>query len=60
MTCEPEECFYALNDCKANVVVVENPMQLDKILQVLIPNLNTLSKSSHGNYGSGVFVHFFV
>ena len=35
MTGGPEECFYALKDCKANAVVVESQMQLDKILQVV-------------------------
>lgn len=39
MTCGPEECFYALRDCKANAVVVENEMQLNKILQVAIYRL---------------------
>ena len=30
----PEACHYVLNDCKANVCVVENQKQLDKILEV--------------------------
>ena len=32
----PEACWYVLNDCEANVVIVENQKQLDKILQVSI------------------------
>ena len=31
----PEACWYVLNDCEANVVVVENEKQLNKILQVI-------------------------
>ena len=30
----PDACLYVLGDCKANVVVVEDQKQLDKILQV--------------------------
>ena len=30
----PDVCLYILGDCKANVVVVEDQSQLDKILQV--------------------------
>lgn len=30
----PEACHYIIEDCKANIVVVENQKQLDKILQV--------------------------
>ena len=29
-----EACFHVLSDCEANVVVVENQTQLDKILEV--------------------------
>ena len=32
----PEACWYVLNDCEANVVIVENQKQLDKTLQVSI------------------------
>ena len=31
----PEACHYILENCKANVVVVENQKQLDKILAVM-------------------------
>ena len=30
----PEDCYSILENCKANIVVVENQEQLDKILQV--------------------------
>lgn len=30
----PEACHYVASDCKANIIVVENQKQLDKILQV--------------------------
>ena len=30
----PDACHYVLEDCKSNIVVVENQKQLDKILQV--------------------------
>ena len=33
-TNSPEACWYVLNDCEANVVVVENEKQLEKILEV--------------------------
>jgi len=33
-TNSPEACHYILEDCKANIVVVENQKQLDKILEV--------------------------
>ena len=33
-TNSPDACFYVLDDCKANIVVVEDQNQLDKILQV--------------------------
>ena len=36
MTNGPEACWYVLNDCKANIVIVEDQKQLDKILQVSI------------------------
>ena len=29
-----EACFHVLSDCEANVAVVENQIQLDKILEV--------------------------
>ena len=35
-TSNPEECHYILKDCKANIVVVENQKQLDKVLEVAI------------------------
>lgn len=33
-TNSPDACLYVANDSKANVIVVENQKQLDKILQV--------------------------
>ena len=33
-TNSPEACQYILDNCKANVCVVENQKQLDKVLQV--------------------------
>ena len=30
----PDACHYVANDCKANIIVVENQKQLDKILEV--------------------------
>ena len=33
-TNSPEACYYILENCKANIVVVENQKQLDKILEV--------------------------
>ena len=33
-TNSPEACQFVVDDCKANVVVVENQKQLDKILKV--------------------------
>ena len=35
-TNNPEECHFVANGCKANVIVVENQEQLDKILKVSI------------------------
>lgn len=32
----PEACQYVASDSKANIIVVENQKQLDKILQVLL------------------------
>ena len=41
-TNNPEACRYVAHDCKANILVVENQKQLDKILQVgLISQLFT-------------------
>ena len=34
-TNSPEACYYILDDSKANIAVVENQKQLDKILEVL-------------------------
>lgn len=34
-TNSPEACQYVASDSKANIIVVENQKQLDKILQVL-------------------------
>ncbi|XP_070619673.1 long-chain-fatty-acid--CoA ligase ACSBG1 [Erythrolamprus reginae] len=33
-TSSPEACHYIAHDCRANVVVVENQKQLDKIMQI--------------------------
>ncbi len=33
-TNNPEACQYVAHNCKANIIVVENQKQLDKILQV--------------------------
>ena len=42
-TNSPEACYYILENCKANIVVVENQKQLDKILEVCdIQHINTL------------------
>lgn len=30
----PEACQFVAKDCKANIIVVENQKQLDKILEV--------------------------
>ena len=38
----PEACWYVLNDCKANIVIVENEKQLNKILQVMIKLINKI------------------
>ena len=41
-TNNPEACQFVAHDCKANILVVENQKQLDKILQVgLISQLCT-------------------
>ncbi len=32
-----EACHFVANDCKANVIVVENKTQLDKIMAVSFP-----------------------
>ena len=34
-TNSPEACYFILDDSKANIVVVEDQKQLDKILEVL-------------------------
>ncbi|XP_063170458.1 long-chain-fatty-acid--CoA ligase ACSBG1 isoform X2 [Candoia aspera] len=33
-TSSPEACHYVAHDCRANIVVVENQKQLDKIMQI--------------------------
>nr|XP_033776576.1 long-chain-fatty-acid--CoA ligase ACSBG1 [Geotrypetes seraphini] len=33
-TNSPEACHYVANDCRANIIMVENQKQLDKILQI--------------------------
>ena len=39
-TNNPEACFYVLDDCKANIAVVENQTQLEKVLQVRLIDLS--------------------
>lgn len=34
-TNSPEACHYVASDSRANIIVVENQKQLDKILQVI-------------------------
>ena len=40
----PEECHFVATDCKANIIVVEDQQQLDKILEVTY--LATYSKET--------------
>ena len=45
-TSKPEECQFIAEDCEANIIVVENQEQLDKILEVnliLATDLSSLS-----------------
>ena len=35
-TSNPEACYLVADNCKANIIVVENKEQLDKILEVSI------------------------
>uniref|UniRef100_T1IW95 long-chain-fatty-acid--CoA ligase n=1 Tax=Strigamia maritima TaxID=126957 RepID=T1IW95_STRMM len=39
-----EACYHVLNDCEANIVVVENDVQLEKILKIrdLLPHLKAI------------------
>ena len=41
-TSTPEECHFVANDCKANIIVVEDQRQLDKILEVTLMILFTV------------------
>lgn len=43
ITCEPELCRYVAKHSKANVIVVENQKQLDKILQVTVMRMKIAS-----------------
>ena len=36
-TGDVDDCHFVANSCKANIIVVENQKQLDKILEVSIP-----------------------
>uniref|UniRef100_A0A3B4U2G5 Long-chain-fatty-acid--CoA ligase ACSBG1 n=1 Tax=Seriola dumerili TaxID=41447 RepID=A0A3B4U2G5_SERDU len=45
-TNSPEACQYVASDSKANIIVVENQKQLDKILQVLMPHLKAIVQYS--------------
>ena len=50
-TNNPEACQYVAHDCKANILVVENQKQLDKILQVgLIDYISSLNDLLILNY----------
>ena len=49
-TSSPEACFHVLDDCKANIAVVENQTQLDKILQVRLPLIDLSIASVAYNY----------
>ena len=50
-TNNPEACQFAAHDCKANMLVVENQKQLDKILQVgLIDYISSLNDLLRLNY----------
>lgn len=40
-TNSPEACQYVASDSKANIIVVENQKQLDKILQVTLLKYRT-------------------
>lgn len=41
-TNSPDACLYVAHDSRANVIVVENQKQLDKILQVILDVLYLL------------------
>ncbi|XP_075064497.1 long-chain-fatty-acid--CoA ligase ACSBG1 [Mixophyes fleayi] len=43
-TNSPEACYYVANDCRTNIIVVENHKQLEKILLIweTLPNLNAV------------------
>uniref|UniRef100_A0A8D0H6A6 Long-chain-fatty-acid--CoA ligase ACSBG1 n=1 Tax=Sphenodon punctatus TaxID=8508 RepID=A0A8D0H6A6_SPHPU len=43
-TNSPEACHYTVHDCRANIIVVENQKQLDKIMQIwsLLPHLKAV------------------
>ncbi|KAM3609225.1 uncharacterized protein V6R79_011334 [Siganus canaliculatus] len=47
-TNSPEACHYVASDCKANIIVLENQKQLDKILQVRdqLPHLKAIVQYS--------------
>lgn len=47
-TNSPEACHYVASDSKANIIVVENQKQLDKILQICdrLPNLKAIMQYS--------------
>ena len=40
-TSNPEDCHFVADNCKANVIVVENQIQLDKILEVSVAVMKT-------------------
>ena len=40
-TNNPEACHFVADNCKANVIVVENQIQLDKILEVSVAVMKT-------------------
>ncbi|MFT7806763.1 long-chain-fatty-acid-CoA ligase ACSBG1 [Arapaima gigas] len=45
-TNSPEACHYVASDSRANIIVVENQKQLDKILQVVLPHLKAIVQYS--------------
>lgn len=48
-TNSPEACQYVAENCKANVIVLENEKQLQKILQVRLERLHSKSRKKKLN-----------
>lgn len=57
-TNSPEACYYVAHDCEANVLVVENEKQLEKILQVLRRKLIKKGLISKKGYGYPLQYHY--